>query len=288
VAARAVDLNPARGPSPGADAGTDIDADPDRRFGGLKRLYGAAGYARLRAASVAVVGVGGVGSWAVEALARCGVARLVLVDFDQVAESNVNRQVQALSATLGQAKVQALRERIASIHPGCEVHAVEAFVEAGGGLPGQGNWPALLPCAVDAVVDACDEVRAKLELAHWARTSGVPLVAVGAAGGKRLAQAVEASDLAEVSHDPLLAALRQRWRQAARKAGAPLPPGPLGLACVHSREPVQGDVANAAAGLACAGYGSTVAVTATFGFVAAGWVVERIVQPSSPVRPDAA
>jgi tRNA A37 threonylcarbamoyladenosine dehydratase len=272
VAAGAGGLSADRPASP-ADA-----ADLERRFGGLRRLYGAAGYARLRAASVAVVGVGGVGSWAVEALARSGLARLVLIDFDQVAESNVNRQVQALGRTLGQAKVQALRERVADIHPGCEVVAVEAFVESGAAAagPGQGNWPGLLPGPVDAVIDACDQVRAKLEMAHWARTSGVPVVSVGAAGGKRLPEAVQVSDLAELSHDPLLAALRQRWRQAARRAGQPLPNGPLGLACVHSTESVRGDVGRGDAGLSCAGYGSSVVVTATFGLVAAGWVVERI------------
>lgn len=274
VAAGAGGLTP-----PSAAAGAEsADAELERRFGGLRRLYGAPGYARLRAARVAVVGVGGVGSWAVEALARSGVAGLVLVDFDQVAESNVNRQVQALGRTLGQAKVLALRERIADIHPCCRVDAVESFVEPGAGAaaPGQGNWPGLLPGEVDAVVDACDQVRAKLELAHWARTSGVPLVCVGAAGGKRRAEAVQVADLAEVTHDPLLAALRQRWRQAARRDGQPLPPGPLGLACVHSAERVQGDVGRGDAGLACAGYGSSVAVTATFGMVAAGWVIERI------------
>ena len=103
------------------------DADLERRFGGLRRLYGDAAYQRMRAATVAVVGLGGVGSWAVEALARSGVASLVLVDLDHVAESNVNRQVQALGATVGMAKVQALRERIGQIHPGCEVHAIEDF-----------------------------------------------------------------------------------------------------------------------------------------------------------------
>ena len=115
----------------------DLDADLERRFGGLRRLYGEDGYARLRGARVAVVGVGGVGSWAAEALARSGVASLTLIDADHVSESNVNRQVQALDSTLGQAKVQALRERIALIHPGCAVHPVEAFVEAD-------NWPGLL------------------------------------------------------------------------------------------------------------------------------------------------
>ncbi|HSM21435.1 MAG TPA: ThiF family adenylyltransferase, partial [Rubrivivax sp.] len=118
------------------------DADLERRFGGLRRLYGDAGYARLRAARFAVVGLGGVGSWAAEALARCGVAELTLIDLDHVAESNIHRQVQALGATLGQAKAQALRERIADIHPGCRVHAVEEFASAD-------NWTALLPAPVD-------------------------------------------------------------------------------------------------------------------------------------------
>ncbi|WP_281914762.1 tRNA threonylcarbamoyladenosine dehydratase, partial [Caldimonas thermodepolymerans] len=136
-------------------------ADEERRFGGLRRLYGSAGYERLRASRVAVVGVGGVGSWAAEALARSGVAELVLIDLDHIAVSNVNRQIHALEHTLGQAKVQALRERVAAIHPGCTVHAVEEFVEPA-------NWPALLPGPVDAVIDCCDQVRAKLAIAAWA------------------------------------------------------------------------------------------------------------------------
>jgi tRNA threonylcarbamoyladenosine dehydratase len=113
-------------------------ADTERRFGGLRRLYGDAGYRRLRGLRVAIVGVGGVGSWAAEALARCGVQALTLIDLDHVSESNINRQVQALGSTVGAAKVQALRERIADIHPGCLVQAVEDFVEPA-------NWPALLP-----------------------------------------------------------------------------------------------------------------------------------------------
>ncbi|MDP1792016.1 MAG: ThiF family adenylyltransferase, partial [Methylibium sp.] len=203
------------------------EADLERRFGGLRRLYGDAGYRRLRAAGGAVVGVGGVGSWVAEALARSGVAALTLIDLDHVSESNINRQVQALDTTLGQAKVLALRDRIAQIHPACRVHAVEAFVEAD-------NWPALLPEHVDALVDACDQVRAKALLAAWALEGGLPFVSVGAAGGKRRAQAVEVEDLAEVTHDPLLASLRQRLRQrhaAARK-------GAIGVRCVFSREAV--------------------------------------------------
>ncbi len=244
------------------------EADLERRFGGLRRLYGDAGYARIRAARIAVVGVGGVGSWCAEALARSGVASLTLIDLDHVAESNINRQVQALGATLGQAKVQALRERIADIHPGCEVIGVEEFVD-------ETNWPLLLPQPVDAVIDACDQVRAKAVIAAWALRTHSLLVIAGAAGGKRRPQEVEVDDLGLVTHDPLLASLRQRLR---KQHGAPRS-GRMGLRCVFSREaPAPPDAAcRVGAGdgsLNCQGYGSSVGVTATFGMVAASLALE--------------
>ena len=239
-----------------------LEADLERRFGGLRRLYGQSAYQRVRQARVAVVGLGGVGSWAAEALARSGVARLVLIDFDQVSESNINRQVQALGSTVGMAKVEALRRRIADIHPGCEVLAVEEFASPD-------NWPGLLPATVDVLIDACDQSAAKLTLAAWGLAGPVPVVCVGAAGGKLLAQAVAVADLAEVSHDPLLASLRQRLR----KQGAPRL-GPIGLSCVFSREGVSKPADDADCSLDgslnCHGYGSSVTVTATFGLVAAG------------------
>ena len=247
-------------------------ADLERRFGGLRRLYGDAGYRRIRAARVAIVGLGGVGSWAAEALARSGLAALVLIDLDHVAESNINRQVQASGATLGQAKAAALRERIADIHPGCEVSAVEEFAD-------EYNWPGLLPAPVDLVIDACDQVRAKLALAAWALRDGAALVTVGAAGGKRKAHEVQVGDLASVTHDPLLASLRNRLR---REHSAPRS-GPIGVRCVYSRESVavpaqacdSGDVLQP--DLNCHGYGSTVTVTAGFGLVAANEALEFIV-----------
>jgi tRNA A37 threonylcarbamoyladenosine dehydratase len=243
----------------------ELRPDIERRFGALRRLYGDAGYERIRGLRIAVVGLGGVGSWAVEALARSGVAALTLIDLDHIAESNVNRQVQALGATLGQAKAQALRERVADIHPGCVVHAVEEFVSAE-------NWPALLPAEVDGVIDACDQVRAKAAMAAWALATRTALVVAGAAGGKRQPHAVQVDDLANVTHDPLLASLRQRLRQhhgAARD-------GAMGVRCVFSREAVRapeggGEVG---AGLHCHGYGSSVGVTATFGMVAASLALE--------------
>jgi tRNA A37 threonylcarbamoyladenosine dehydratase len=258
-------------------ASDPLAPDLERRFGGLRRLYGEAGYQRLRALRVAVVGLGGVGSWTAEALARSGIASLVLIDMDHVSESNINRQVQATGATLGKAKGEALRERIADIHPGCDVQLVDDFVTAD-------NWPALLPVPVDAVIDACDQVQAKLTLAQWAIATGTPLVMAGAAGGKRRPQAVEVDDLANVTHDPLLASLRQRLR---KQHGAPRS-GAIGVRCVFSREAVvmpvmvpaaDGDVcdtdANRSDGsLNCHGYGSSVVVTATFGLVLASEALE--------------
>jgi tRNA threonylcarbamoyladenosine dehydratase len=250
-----------------------LDVDLERRFGGLRRLYGDAGYARLRAAHVAVVGLGGVGSWVAEALARCGVAGLVLIDMDHIAESNINRQVQALGDTLGQHKGLALQARIADIHPGCMVQVLDDFVTPD-------NWPALLPAGtvLQALVDACDQVRAKAALASWALRSQVPLVCVGAAGGKTQAQRVEVDDLALTTHDPLLASLRQRLR----KDGAAPRQGAIGVRCVYSRESVAMPKPDGVGecgidgSLNCHGYGSSVTVTATFGMVAAGEAIARI------------
>lgn len=262
------------------------EVDFQRRFGGLARLWGADGAARVWGAHVAVVGVGGVGSWAAEALARSGVARITLIDLDHVAESNINRQIHAADATLGAAKAQAMRERIAGFHPSCIVDAVEEFVDAQ-------NWPALLENlpnfkGLDAIIDACDDVCAKRVLATWAlqnvgqKRTQTAFVTVGAAGGKTRAHAVEVDDLARVTHDPLLARLRADLR---RHAGAARGGAQIGLRCVFSREEVKKPIKNQSIeadaptcdnSLNCHGYGSLVTVTATFGLAAAGWVLDEI------------
>ncbi|RZL87270.1 MAG: tRNA threonylcarbamoyladenosine dehydratase [Variovorax sp.] len=258
------------------------EADLARRFGGLERLYGVPGAARIRAAHVLVAGIGGVGSWAVEALARSGVGKLTLVDLDHIAESNINRQIHALDATVGQAKVEAMRDRIAGINPSCEVLALDDFVEPG-------NWQALLAASqgangrLTAVIDACDQVRAKLAMAAWARESGTEFITAGAAGGKRLAHKVDIDDLSAVTHDPLLAQLRQRLR---KDHGAPREGRKIGVACVFSRESVAPPDASCAieegdGSLNCHGYGSVVSVTATFGQCAAGWVLDRIARSAT-------
>ena len=254
------------------------DEVTQRRLAGLQRLYGVDGAQRIRDAHVVVVGVGGVGSWTAEALARSGVGQLTLVDLDHVAESNINRQIHAVSTTVGQAKVLAMRDRIALINPGCVVHCIEDFVEPE-------NWPELL-CGVkvSAVVDACDQVRAKTAMAAWALANKQLLISVGAAGGKRQAHKVDIDDLSATTHDPLLAQLRYRLRKHHRAARDGKK---IGVSCVFSRESVAPPDASCAVesggdgSLNCHGYGSVVAVTATFGQCAAGWVLDKIAGVSS-------
>jgi tRNA A37 threonylcarbamoyladenosine dehydratase len=253
----------------------DESVDLQRRFGGLERLYGMQGAAAIRAAHVVVAGIGGVGSWAVEALARSGIGALTLIDLDHIAESNINRQVHALDGTLGQAKVIAMKSRIAQIHPACRVAAIEDFVEPE-------NWAALMPPDADAIIDACDAVKAKVTMAAWALSHRQLFISCGAAGGKRLAHRVEIDDLAHATHDPLLAQLRYRLRKF---HGAPKEGKGIGVPCVFSREAVappdpscniEGD-----GSLNCHGYGSVVSVTATFGQCAAGWLLDRIAAGSA-------
>jgi tRNA A37 threonylcarbamoyladenosine dehydratase len=245
-----------------------------RRFSGLDRLLGSVPAKQVRAAHVAVVGIGGVGSWAAEALARSGVGRITLIDLDHVAESNINRQIQATSATLGMSKVVAMQERIALINPACVVTCVDDFAT-------EENWPALLPADVCATIDACDQVRVKTAMADWARRNKTVFISAGAAGGKKLGHQVDIVDLSETTHDPLLAQVRYRLR---KMHGAPNNGKKMGVPCVFSREAVARPVdecLNAPDGtLNCHGYGSSVSVTATFGMCAAGWVMDKISQRS--------
>ena len=255
-----------------AQASALVDADIQRRFSGMERLYGVKPAATIANAHVAVVGIGGVGSWAAEALARSGVGQITLIDMDHVAESNINRQVHALTATVGMAKIEAMQQRIAQINPQCVVNCIDAFVEAD-------NWPGILPAKVGAVIDACDQVKVKTAMAGWARRSKALFISVGAAGGKRHAHKVDIADLSETTHDPLLAQLRYRLR---KEHGAPKEGKKIGVTCVFSREAVVAADASCAVqgdnSLNCHGYGSLVSVTATFGLCAAGWIMDRISQ----------
>lgn len=249
----------------------------DERFGGMARLVSAAGLARLRAAHVCVVGIGGVGSWAVEALARSGVGALTLIDLDEVCVTNINRQLHAIEGTVGRAKVEVMAERVRLINPECRVTAVpEFFTEASAGR--------LLAPDLSAVVDAIDAVGNKSRLLALCVQRGVPVVTCGAAGGRLEATAIRLADLADASHDRLLAQVRKRLRT---EFGFPAAGQPMGVAAVFSPEapilPTPPDCTTATEKdeatlrLNCEwGYGSATFVTGTFGFAAAGWVVRKL------------
>jgi tRNA A37 threonylcarbamoyladenosine dehydratase len=258
-------------------------SDAERRFGGLERLYGSQSGAALQHAHVAVVGIGGVGSWAAEALARSGVGALTLIDLDHVAESNINRQVHALTETLGQSKIAAMAQRIHSIHPACRLTLVDDFLTPD-------NVQQILPAELSVVLDCTDQVAAKIAMVLQSRARQQALIVCGGAGGKTNSLALQAGDLAQATHDALLARVRNtlrrdhRFARASNVAGKALKRVPkMGVRVLWVDQPTrlpevwqQQSEGEALQGLSCAGYGSTVTVTAAMGFAAAAEAVNTI------------
>ncbi len=263
---------------------TDVDdSGVERRFGGVARLYGAAALERFAGARVGVVGLGGVGTWAAEALARSGVAHLRLIDLDHVSESNTNRQIHALDGEFGRAKVLSMARRIEAIHPLARVEPVEDFVAP--------ENVAVLLAGLDLVIDAVDQAAAKTAMAAWARIHGVALVVCGAAGGRRDPSRIRCEDLARTRGDALLARVRQRLRHehGFAPAGASRQAPRFGIDAIYSDEAGSAmpafapDEAPPGSPLACAGYGSAVTVTATMGLAAAARGLELLlVAPDVP------
>lgn len=251
-----------------------MSADIERRFSGVGRLYGPDGAKALREAHICVVGIGGVGSWSAEALARTGVGRITLVDLDMVAESNTNRQIHALGDIYGKAKVDAMAERIVAINPRCDVRCIEDFVTPE-------NVSAVLDHDLDVVIDAIDQVRAKVAMIAFCRQRKLPVVVAGAAGGQTDPTQVRVADLSLTIQDPLLAKVRATLR---REHGFPRDPKKkFGVSAVFSTEPLRYptkslacDVGTTLAGLNCAGFGSSVCVTSSFGMAAAAHAMRFI------------
>jgi tRNA A37 threonylcarbamoyladenosine dehydratase len=265
-------------------------SDFDFRFGGIARLYGTAALSRFRAAHVMVVGIGGVGSWVVEALARSGIGRLTLVDLDEVCVSNINRQLHALDSTVGRSKVEVMVERVRTISPEARVEGrVEFFTaDTASRLLGL-ETDSISEDRPDFVVDAIDAMSNKVRLIALCQGAGIPLVVCGGAGGRRDPTAVRVADLATVTHDRLLSEVRKRLR---REHGFSRTSKKLRIECVHSAEaPVfpdrDGQVCATRASdnelplrLNCeSGFGSATQVTGTFGFAAAARVLARLAVP---------
>lgn len=255
--------------------------DFSERFGGVGRLVGRAGLERLRAARVAVVGVGGVGSWAVEGLARSGVGALTLIDLDDVCVTNVNRQLPALDGQIGRPKVEVLAERVRAIHPSCRVEAVTEFFTAS-------SAERLLAGKFDFVIDAIDALSNKALLIAASRARGLNVVTVGGAGGRRDPTQVRTGDLGDSWGDELLRQVRKKLRREhGFPAGEQTGRMHWGVRCVWSSEPpvfpwADGTCAaepepGSTLTLDCeSGFGTAVFVTGAFGLAAAGEVVRAI------------
>lgn len=252
--------------------------DEQRRFSGIRRLYGDAEFKRLQAAHVCIIGIGGVGSWAAEALSRSAIGKITLIDLDMVVESNVNRQIHALDGAFGQAKTLAMAKRIRAINPRCQIHEIEDFVT-------QNNLDTTLDKNFDCIIDAIDQVRIKTAMIAWCVRHRIPIITSGGAGGRTDPTQIQIIDLSRTIEDPLLSKVRAKLRkehgfprEAKKKFGVP---------AIFSTEPVRYPEEGSACGniltpngLHCAGYGSSVCVTASFGFFAAAEALRQLTAES--------
>ncbi|HYN55028.1 MAG TPA: tRNA threonylcarbamoyladenosine dehydratase [Methylotenera sp.] len=260
------------------------DLDMARRFGGVSRLYGISGLAKLQAAHICVIGIGGVGSWAAEAIARNAVGTITLIDLDNIAESNVNRQLHAVDGEFGKAKVSVMAERIRLINPMARVIEIEDFVTVE-------NIIMMLNHGYDGVIDCIDDAKAKMAVAAFCKQNQVSLVTVGGAGGRLDPTRIRQADLSEVTGDRLLAKVRNGLRRDYHfpkgenysfKSSAKSKASKFGITAIYSDEPIIKPDAvcvaddSAITGLNCAGYGSSVCVTAPFGFAAAANLIQQL------------
>jgi tRNA A37 threonylcarbamoyladenosine dehydratase len=246
------------------------DIDFNRRFGGVERLYGKKALDLFQKAHVCVIGIGGVGSWAAEALARNAIGQLTLIDLDHIAESNINRQIHALSHTIGKSKVLAMKERILEINPLCHVHIVDDFIS-------NENVAALIKKNFDVVIDAIDQAGIKTTLALHALNEKIPLVMTGGAGGRTDPSFIKIADLSLTHGDRLTAKIRHDVKKALQLKESQK----VGIDVVFTNEIMKKpeevcETDEALTGLHCGGYGSSVMVTATFGFMAASVALKKL------------
>lgn len=260
----------------------------EHRFGGLIRLYGRAALDALRRAHVCIVGVGGVGSWVGESLARSGVGNISLVDWDDICFSNVNRQIHALNGTAGRAKVDILAERIRLINPGCTVHPIRDFYT-------EKNADQLITADLSYVVDAIDRRGAKVHLITQCKTLGIPIIVAGGAGGRVDPSQICTTDLRDSYNDPLLFQVRKQLRRNLGMRGQHKKR--FQIPCVFSAEPIRyphpdgglclqkPPASDSPKQLDCQfGFGSASFVTGSFGFAMAARVINDLIAPHDAVE----
>ena len=250
-----------------------------QRFAGTARLYGQSELEILRQSHVCVVGIGGVGSWAVEALARSGVGQLTLIDMDDVCVTNINRQIHAMTGTIGQSKIEVMAARVQAINPDCQIHLIDDFIT-------ESNIPEYITKDFDYVLDAIDSIKPKTALLAYCKRQKIKVITVGGAGGQTDPTQIQISDLTKTIQDPLAAKLRnnlRRFHNFTKSTGRK-----FGIECVFSTEQLKypqadGSVCaakNTAEGskrMDCAsGFGAATVVTATFGFIAVARIIEKL------------
>ena len=246
------------------------DIDFNRRFGGVERLYGKKALDRFKNSHVCVIGIGGVGSWAAEALARNAVGQITLIDLDHIAESNINRQIHALSSTLGKSKVLAMKERILEINPMCQVDIIDDFIS-------NDNIEIFIKPHFNMVIDAIDQATIKTTLALHTLREKISLVMTGGAGGRIDPSCIKIADLSLTHGDRLIAKIRHDVKKTLQLKESQK----VGIDVVFSDEAMmKPDEAcendQALTGLHCGGYGSSVMVTATFGFMTASRALKKL------------
>jgi len=255
-------------------------SDFNNRFGGIARLYGTRAFETLQQSHICVIGIGGVGSWAAESLARSGIGEITLIDHDDIAESNINRQIHSLTDTIDQSKVEVMAQRIQQINPDCKVNIIDDFIT-------ESNCQKYLQNGYDYVIDAIDSIKFKCAIIYYCKRNKIPVITTGGAGGLTDPTMIEVSDLAKTWNDPLAAKVRSQLRY--QYGYTKNPKRTFGIKCVYSTEQQRypnddGSVDYAKPGvkgvhLDCTlGFGSATQVTATFGFVAAARAIEAILK----------
>ena len=241
----------------------------ERRFAGVAKIYGEDSFNHYEQSHVMVIGIGGVGSWAVEALARTGLGELTLVDMDVIAASNINRQLPAMTTTLGHEKIEVMAERCRAINPRIKINLIDDYLTPD-------NIQDVLANTPDLILDCIDDVKAKFALMLHCRFNKIPLIVSGGAGGKLDPLKIRVADLSKTEQDPMLAKLRTQLRN---KGICKKPKEKFGITCVYSIDnPFSSAEVCPSAGLRCGGYGSAVVVTSSFAMVAVSEVLKKLDQ----------
>ncbi|MGC6377696.1 tRNA cyclic N6-threonylcarbamoyladenosine(37) synthase TcdA [Bisgaard Taxon 45] len=244
----------------------------EQRFGGIARLYSKEGLARLRQSHVCVIGIGGVGSWCVEALARSGIGQLTLIDMDDICVTNINRQIHALSGNIGQLKTEAMKARVALINPECKVEIIDDFISTE-------NLADYLSKGYDYVIDAIDSVKTKAALIAYCKRHKIRMITVGGAGGQTDPTQIQIADVSKTIQDPLMAKVRSLLRKDYHFSQNPK--RKFGVDCVFSSQPLifpkMDGHCEVSATMNCAnGFGAATMITATFGFFAVSRVIDKL------------